>query len=282
MKQIKQLENLFKYIFQTRETLIDSLDLKKYSELEKKGIIKDNSDGNYEVDLHSSEVYDYLKKLVTIKLSGNLTNDIEESFKTIHELEELIKNEYNYGNIINAYTQIFDAFRVNYLTELDTKGIDVILYFNELKKKSNVIYELSNFEKIFFIFLVSKDISIEQTSEFLEANNDENSRHYLNNYLYSIIEKKVEFSINLIEYLSKKYENETPHYLVILISSLINKGQIKYLVKLKERLTKSTKEALWAYTLLNINSQIIYNELLEILVKDNILPLQKTRTETQR
>lgn len=36
MKQLKQLENLFKHIFQTRETLIDSLDLKKYSELEKK------------------------------------------------------------------------------------------------------------------------------------------------------------------------------------------------------------------------------------------------------
>nr|WP_315164071.1 hypothetical protein [uncultured Flavobacterium sp.] len=269
MKEQKQLENLFLHIFQTREYIINSLELKKYSELEKKGIIKNNSDGNYEVDLYSSYIYDHLKKLVTIKLATGLTDDIEESFKTIHNLEELIKNEYNYGNIINAYTQIFDAFRVHYLTELDTKGIDVILYFNELKKKSNVIYELRNFEKIFFIFLVSKDISIEQTSEFLEANNDENSRHYLNNYLYSIIEKKVEFSINLIEYLSKKHENETPHYLVILISSLINKGQIEYLVKLKERLTKSTKEALWAYTLLNINSQILYNELLEILVKDN-------------
>lgn len=269
MKEQKQLENLFLHIFQTRENIINSLELKKYSELEKRGIIKNNSDGNYEVDLYSSYIYDHLKKLVTIKLTTGLTDDIEESFKNIHNLEELIKNEYNYGNIINAYTQIFDAFRVNYLTELNTKGIDVILYFNELKKKSNVIYELRNFEKIFFIFLVSKDISIEQTSEFLEANNDENNRYYLNNYLYSIIEKKVEFSINLIEYLSKKHENETPHYLVILISSLVNKGQIEYLVKLKERLTKSTKEALWVYSLLKINSQKIYNEILEVVVKDS-------------
>ena len=133
---MSQIENLFKYIFQTRETLIDSLDIKKYSELERKGIIKDNSDGNYEVDLYSSFIYDHLKKIVTIKLTTGLTDDIEESFKTIHNLEELIKNEHKYGNIINAYTPLFDAFRVNYLVELDAKGIDVISYRNELNQKS--------------------------------------------------------------------------------------------------------------------------------------------------
>lgn len=51
MKQLKQLENLFKHIFQNRETLFDSLHLKKYSELEKIGI-KENSTGNFEVDLY--------------------------------------------------------------------------------------------------------------------------------------------------------------------------------------------------------------------------------------
>ncbi|PDS22908.1 hypothetical protein B0A78_10965, partial [Flavobacterium columnare NBRC 100251 = ATCC 23463] len=198
MKQLKQLENLFKHIFQTRETLIDSIELKKYSELEKKGIIKNNSEGNYEVDLYSSEIYDYLKKLVTIKLTSNLSDDIEESFKTIHNLEELIKNEHNYGNVINAYTQLFDAFRVNYLVELDTKGIDVISYRNELNQKSNVIYELRNLEKIFYAFLVSKDISIEQISDFLNSNNEEERRHYLNEYLFSIVDRKEDFSISLI------------------------------------------------------------------------------------
>jgi hypothetical protein len=266
---MRQLENLFTHIFQTRETLIDSLELKKYSELKNKGIIKNNSDGNFEVDIYSLKIYNYLKKLVTTKLGGSLSDDIEESFKTIHKLDELIKNEYNYGNIINAYTQIFDAFRVNYLVELDNKGTDIISYKNELKQKSNVIYELRNFEKIFYIFLVSKDISLEQISDFLESNNEEESRHYLNKYLFSIVDRKEDFSISLIDYLLNKYENETPHYLVILINSIINKGKIEYLEKLKERLVNSTKEAFWIYSLLNINSQIIYNELLEITVKDN-------------
>lgn len=269
MKEQKQLENLFLHIFQTREYIIISLELKKYSELEKRGIIKNNSDGNYEVDLYSSYIYAYLKKLVSIKLTTALTDDIEESFKTIYNLEELIKNEYNYGNIINAYTPLFDAFRVNYLVELDAKGIDVISYRNELNQKSNVIYELRNFEKIFYTFLVSKDISIEQISDFLNSNNEEERRHYLNEYLLSIVDRKEDFSISLIDYLLNKYVNETPHYLVILISSIINKGKIEYLEKLKKRLLNSTKEAFWVYSLLKINSQKIYNELLEVVVKDS-------------
>lgn len=68
--------------------------------------------------------------MVVNKLDSCLANNIEESFKTIHELEEFIKKEYHYGNIINAYTNIFDAFRVNYLVELDIKGIDIISYKN--------------------------------------------------------------------------------------------------------------------------------------------------------
>lgn len=269
MKHQKQLENLFKHIFQTRETIIDSFELKKYSELEIKGIIKKNSDGNYIVDLYSIEIYDYLKKLVTTKLTVSLSNDIEESFKTIHKLEELVKNECGYGNILNAYTEIFEAFRVNYLVELDNNGTDIISYKNELKQKSNVIYELRNFEKIFYAFLVSKNISIEQINDFLDSNNEEESRYYLNEYLFSLVNKKEDFAIELTNHLSDKYKTETPHYLVILISSLINKGKIEYLEKLKQRLLKSTKETLWSYSLLNINSQIIYNELIEIIIKDN-------------
>lgn len=269
MKEQKQLENLFLHIFQTREYIINSHELKKYSELEKRGIIKNNSDGNYEVDLYSSYIYDYLKKLVTIKLTTGLTDDIEESFKTIHNLEELIKNEHNYGNIINAYTPLFDAFRVNYLVELDAKGIDVISYRNELNQKPNVIYELRNFEKIFYAFLISKDLSIEQISDFLNYNNEEERRHYLNEYLLSIVDRKEDFSISLIDYLLNKYVNETPHYLVILVSSIINKGKIEYLEKLKKRLLNSTKETFWVYSLLKINSQKIYNEILEVVVKDS-------------
>ena len=183
MEQSKQLENLFTHIFKTRETLIDSLDLKKYSELEIKGIIIKNSDGNYVVDLYSTEIYDYLKTMITSKLTISLSDNIEESFKTIHELEELIKKEYSYGNIINAYTEIFDAFRVKYLVELDSKGTDIVSFKNELKQKLNIIYGLRNFEKIFYIFLVSKDISIEQISDFLDSNKEEESRYYLNEYL---------------------------------------------------------------------------------------------------
>ncbi|MFK7106783.1 hypothetical protein [Flavobacterium oreochromis] len=265
----KQIEDLFKHIFQTRETTIGSLELKKYSELEIKGVIKKKSDSNYIVDLYSIEIYDYLKKMVTSKLTSSLSNDIEESFKTIHELEELIKNEYGYGNIINAYTEIFDAFRVNYLVELDNNGTDIISYKDELRQKSDVIDELRNFEKIFYAFLVSKDISIEQISDFLDSNNEEESRYYLNEYLFSLVNKKEDFAIKLTNHLSEKYKTETPHYLVILISSLINKGKIEYLEKLKQRLLKSTKETLWSYSLLNINSQIIYNQLLEIIIKDN-------------
>ena len=216
---MKQLENLFTHIFQTRETLIDTLDLKKYSELEIKGIIKKNSDGNYVVDLYSTEIYDYLKKIITSELTSSLSDDIEESFKTIKKLEELKKNEHGYGSIINAYTQMFDTFRVNYLVELDSKGTDIISYKNELKQKSNVIYELRNFEKIFYVFLVSKDISIDKISDFLESNNEEESRHYLNEYLYSIVDRKEDFSISLIDYLLNKYENEIPHFLVMLDSS---------------------------------------------------------------
>lgn len=207
--------------------------------------------------------------MVVNKLDSCLANNIEESFKTIHELEEFIKKEYHYGNIINAYTNIFDAFRVNYLVELDIKGIDIISYKNELKQKSNVIYELRNFEKIFYIFLVLKDISIEEISEFLESNGEENSRYYLNDYLNSIIDRKEDFSICLIQFLLNKFENEIPHYLIVLISKIINKGKIEYLEKLKERLTNSTKEALWAFSLLDTNSQIVYNELLGLLVNDN-------------
>lgn len=269
MKQLKQLENLFKHIFQTRETLIDSLDLKKYSELEKKGIIKDNTDGKYKVDLYSIDIYDYLKKLITSKLNINLSNEISESFKTINKLEELIKNENKYGNIINAYSEIFNAFKVNYLVELDREGINIISYYNELKKQTNVIYELRNFNDLFFKFLVLKDIEIEQITEFLETNNDENSRYYLNNYLHIIVEKQEEFSIRLIQNIIDKHQEETSHYLVILITSMINKGKIEYLEKLKERLIKNTKEILWAYSLLNLNSQLVYDELFEILLKDN-------------
>jgi len=269
MKQLKQLENLFKHIFQTRETLINSLDLKKYSELEKKGIIKDNTDGKYKVDLYSLDIYDYLKKLITSKLNIDLSNEISESFKTINKLEELIKNENKYGNIINAYSEIFNAFKVNYLVELDREGINIISYYNELKKQTNVIYELRNFNDLFFKFLVIKDIEIEQITEFLETNNDENSRYYLNNYLHIIVEKQEEFSIRLIQNIIDKYQEETSHYLVILITSMINKGKIEYLEKLKERLINNTKEILWAYSLLNINFQLVYNELFEILLKDN-------------
>ncbi|OXB03230.1 hypothetical protein [Flavobacterium pectinovorum] len=269
MKQLKQLENLFKHIFQTRETLIDSLDLKKYSELEKNGIIKDNTDGKYKVDLYSKDIYDYLKKLITSKLNINLSNEISESFKTINKLEELIKNENKYGNIINAYSEIFNAFKVNYLVELDREGINIISYYNELKKQTNVIYELRNFNDLFFKFLVLKGIEIEQITEFLETNNDENSRYYLNNYLHLIVEKHEEFSIRLIQNIIDKYQEETSHYLVILITSMINKGKIEYLEKLKERLINNTKEILWAYSLLNLNSQLVYDELFEILLKDN-------------
>ncbi|MEL1254431.1 hypothetical protein AAEO57_11635 [Flavobacterium sp. DGU38] len=268
MEQSKQLENLFTHIFKTRETLIDSLDLKKYSELEIKGIIIKNSDGNYVVDLYSTEIYDYLKTMITSKLTISLSDNIEESFKTIHEFEELIKNEYSYGNIINAYTEIFDAFRVKYLVELDSKGTDVVSFKNELKQKLNIIYELRNFGKIFYIFLVSKDISIEQISDFLDSNKEEESRYYLNEYLYSLVNKKEDFSIKLTNYLLDRYKTAIPHYLVSLISSLINKGKVEFLEKLKQRLTNSAKETFWSYSLLNINSQIIYNELLEILIKD--------------
>jgi len=269
MKQLKQLENLFKHIFQTRESLIDSLDLKKYSELEKKGIIKDNTDGKYKVDLYSIDIYDYLKKLITSKLNINLSNEISESFKSIDKLEELIKNENKYGNIINAYSEIFNAFKVNYLVELDREGINIISYYNELKKQTNVIYELRNFNDLFFKFLVLKDVEIEQITEFLETNNDENIRYYLNNYLHIIVEKQEEFSIRLIQNIIDKYQEETSHYLVILITSMINKGKIEYLEKLNERLINNTKEILWAYSLLNLNSQLVYDELFEILLKDN-------------
>lgn len=221
------------------------------------------------MDLYSTEIYDYLKKMITSELTSSLSDDIEESFKTIKKLEELKKNEHGYGSIINAYTQMFDAFRVNYLVELDSKGTDIISYKNELKQKSNVIYELRNFEKIFYVFLVSKDISIDKISDFLESNNEEESRHYLNEYLYSIVDRKEDFSISLIDYLLNKYENEIPHFLVILISSIINKGKVEYLEKLKKRLVNSTREAFWVCSLLNINSQIIYNKLLKILLKDN-------------
>lgn len=266
---MKQLENLFTHIFQTRETLIDILEIKKYSELEIKGIVKKNSDGNYVVDLYSTEIYDYLKKMINTELTSSISDDIEESFKTIKKLEELKKNEFGYGSIINAYTPLFDAFKVNYLVELDAKGIDVISYRNELNQNSSVIYELRNLEKIFYAFLVSKDMSIEQISDFLDSNSVEESRHYLNEYLYCLVNKKEDFAIKLTNYLSDKYKTAIPHYLIILISSLINKGKIEYLEKLKQRLTKSTKETLWSYSLLNINSQIIYNELLEISVKDS-------------
>ena len=96
-------------------------------------------------------------------------------------------------------------------------------YKNELKQKSNVIYELRNFEKIFYIFLVLKDISIEEISEFLESNGEENSRYYLNDYLNSIIDRKEDFSICLIQFLLNKFENEIPHYLIVLITHLTQK-----------------------------------------------------------
>ncbi|KIC01356.1 hypothetical protein OA88_14735 [Flavobacterium sp. JRM] len=269
MKRLKQIENLFTHIFKWRETSIDSQEIKKYTELEKKSIIKINTQGKYEVDLYSIEVYNYLKKLVSTKLNSSLSGDIGASFKTIHALEELIKEENKYRNIINAYSEIFNAFKVSYLVELDSKGINIIAYYNELKKQINIIYELKNFDNLFYNFLIFKDIEIDQLIEFLEVNNEENKKYHLNNYLHSIIEKKEEFSINLIQNLVVKHQKETPDYLVILITSIINKGKIEYLEKLRERLINNTKEILWSYSLLNLNSQSVYNELLEIIQKDN-------------
>ncbi|AYN04689.1 hypothetical protein [Flavobacterium sp. 140616W15] len=269
MKELKQIENLFTHIFKRRETSIDSQEIKKYSELEKKSVIKANTQGKYEVDLYSIEVYNYLKKLVSTKLNSSLSEDISESFKTIYTLEELIKVENEYENIINAYSEIFNAFKVSYLVELDSKGINIFSYYNELKKQINVIYELKNFDSLFYNFLAFKDIEIDQIIEFLEVNNDENSRYHLNNYLHSIVEKKENFSISLIQNLIGKHQEETPHYLVILIISIINKGKIEYLEKLRERLINNTKEILWAYSLLNLNSHLVYDELLKIIQKDN-------------
>lgn len=265
MKQLKQIENLFLHIFKTKETSISSQEIKKYSELEKTGIIKGNSKSEYEVDLYSNEVYNYLKKLVSTKLKCNLSEDISESFKTIDTLEELIKEENDFGNILNAYSGIFNAFKVNFLVELDSKEVNIITYYIELKKQTNVIYELRSFDNLFFNFLLFKDLEIDQLIAFLEENNDENSRFYLNNYLHSLADKKEDFSIKLIENLILKYQEETPNYLIILITSIINKGKTEYLELLKGRLENNTTEILWAYSLLNLNTQLVYNNLFEII-----------------
>lgn len=269
MKQLKQIENLFLHIFKTRKTLISSEEIKKYSDLEKKGIIKSKSQNEYEIDLYSIDFYNYLKELVSKKVSESLTEDISESFKIIDNVEKLIKEENGFSNIINAYSEIFNAFKVKFLVELDKKGIDIISFYIELKKQTNVIYELRSFDNLFFNFLFFKDLKTKQLVSFLEENDDENSRHYLNNYLHTLVDKKEDFSKILIEEALLKNKEKTPNYLIILIISFINIGNTEYLKLLEKRLKNNTKEILWAYSLLNIKSQIIYNELLGILVKDN-------------
>lgn len=268
MKQLKQIENLFLHIFKTRNTLISSEEIKKYSDLEKKGIIKSKSQNEYEIDLYSIDLYNYLKELVSKKVSESITDDISESFKIINNVEKLIKEENGFVNIINAYSDVFNSFKVNFLVELDKKGIDITSYYIELKKQTNVIYELKSFDSLFFNFLLFKDLKTKQLVIFLEENDEENSRYYLNNYLHSLVDKKEDFSISLIDQLVGKHQEETPHYLIILITSIINKGKTEYLELLKGRLLNNVKEIFWAYSLLNVNTKLVYNNLLELIQND--------------
>lgn len=268
MKQLKQIEYLFLHIFKTSKTLISSEEIKKYSDLEKKGIIKSNSQNEYEIDLYSIDLYNYLKEFVSKKISKSLTDDISESFKIIDNVEKLIKEENGFTNIINAYSDVFNAFKVNFLVDLDKKGIDIMSYYIELKKQTNVIYELRSFDSLFFNFLLFKDLEIDQLIAFLEEDNDENRRYYLNDYLHSLVDKKEEFSIRLIEGLIGKHQGETPHYLIILITSIINKGKTEYLELLIGRLAINAKEIFWAYSLLSLNTKLVYINLLELIQND--------------
>jgi hypothetical protein len=261
------VDEIIDKIFKTRNLSFEG-EIDKDFKLKETDFLITNSENNYEVNLYSIVFYEALKEKIERRLDCKISLDIEEAFIMLHDVEEKIKLENGFENIINAYTEIFKEFKVNYLLEVEKKNINVIDFYNKYKIQNTSNYKIRSFVEVFFKYLSRSEKNENEIIELFKQN-DNNNRYYFNKYLEEIVENKKVFAEKIINEALKDYNKEISHLVIILTTALVNNDNEKFDL-LNEIFKVNVSDGLWAYSLVKIGSNDIYLKLLEIILNTKL------------
>lgn len=166
-------------------------------------LIKLDKEGLYKFNFDSTLLGDVLYDFIEKETNQKFTKDIKQSFQLIKAFEENKKVEYNYSNIINAYSELIDGFKSYILCHFHSKNeIDIVQYFTTLNKK-----ERKKIETYYLHALIFIEIPIEKLLAQLIADGDE-TRHEIIKYCKELCKFNQEKAKALYDFvINKKYED---------------------------------------------------------------------------
>ena len=181
----ESIEIIVNLYFQTRNIKFEDSQIGDTQTLIEQGVIETFDDKYSTINFNSKVLMRTLCEIVEREINEKLSHDIDDVFKQIERFESVQKEKFNNSNLLNAYSELFDALKsyIFYSYHIE-EIVDIFCFYKSLPKKKQHYYDkyilstilvLDNIEEL-VVYEILSILKFNYKNTFLK--NDLRPEHY--------------------------------------------------------------------------------------------------------
>ena len=138
----ESIEIIVNLYFQTRNIKFEDSQIGDTQTLIEQGVIETFDDKYSTINFNSKVLMRTLCEIVEREINEKLSHDIDDVFKQIERFESVQKEKFNNSNLLNAYSELFDALKsyIFYSYHIE-EIVDIFCFYKSLPKKKQHYYD---------------------------------------------------------------------------------------------------------------------------------------------